>query len=72
MPFANGDTTKTQIHETLKLLHDTIKKQTEATNRQSTIMIWLTTGLFVLAIVQILLLLFQIFPSVLLQLQSIF
>lgn len=66
MPFADGDTTKTQIHETLKLLHETILKQIKATNRQSNIMIWLTVGLFALAIVQVILLLFQIFPTFLL------
>ena len=72
MAFADGDTTKTQIHETLKILHETIQKQTIATNKQSTIMIWLTVGLFVLAVVQVFLLLFQIFPSLLLQCQSFF
>jgi hypothetical protein len=63
MAFADGDTTKTQIHETLKLLHETIQKQIEATDKQSNIMVWLTIGLFVLAIVQVLLLLFQICPN---------
>ena len=63
MPFADGDTTKTQIHETLKLLHETIQKQIKATDRQSNIMIFLTAGLFLLAIVQVILLFFQICPD---------
>ena len=50
MAYANGDTTRTQMHDTLKLLHGTILKQIKAANRQSNIMIGLTVALLIFTV----------------------
>jgi len=63
MAFAGDDIATNKMHETLKLLHETIQKQTEATDKQSNVMIWLTVGLFALAFVQTFLLIFQVYSG---------
>ncbi len=57
---------------TINRLHETIRSQTNATNRQSNIMIGLTISLFVLAIIQTILLIFQICPSFFLRFPNLF
>jgi flagellar basal body-associated protein FliL len=52
MAFAGGEdaAATNKMHETLKLLYETIQKQTKATNRQSSIMIWLTIALVIFTV----------------------
>ena len=62
MPFAGGEdaVATNKMHETLKLLHETIQKQTKATEEQSKIMISLTRRLLYFTIALFVVSLFQI------------
>ncbi len=52
------------INSTIRHLHDTIQKQIDATNKQSRIMFWLTCAAFVLAIVQTIATIVQVWLAV--------
>jgi len=58
--MGSGWDSSQDIHDTLKLLHNTIQTQTKATNRQSTIMIYLTVAILIFTILLFVVAVFQI------------